>query len=176
MQFLVVIRKLPVFLIYAVDCGRTRNTIPDWGPVMTVALFLHVFCAAAWTGCILVEALYEHSIDHSPTMRRFVSVLHWRTDKYVEVPALAGVLLSGGIMLAHADMTVMLWTKVALGLTAIAFNLACVVLVARRLVAARADDFATWERLDHLQHKLGAVVLLALVGALVIGGMVLAGR
>lgn len=54
MQFLVVIRKLPVFLIYAVDCGRTCNTIPDWGPAMTIALFLHVFCAAAWTGCVLV--------------------------------------------------------------------------------------------------------------------------
>ncbi|MGE5514361.1 MAG: hypothetical protein ACM31D_00915 [Bacteroidota bacterium] len=143
---------------------------------MSLALFLHLLCIAAWTGCILVEALYEHSIDSSPTMRRFVSELHWRTDKYIEIPAFLGVLLSGGAMLHTAPMTPLLWTKVALGLVAIASNAACVWLVVKRLGTARAGDYAAWERLDHLQHKLGAVVLLTLVAALGIGGYALVGR
>lgn len=143
---------------------------------MSLPLFLHLFCIAAWTGCILVEALYEHSIDHSPAMRRFVSELHWRTDKFVEIPAFAGVLLSGGALIHAAPMTPLLWAKVAFGLLAIAANAACVWLVVRRLAAARAGDFDTWQRLDHRQHKLGAVVLLALLIALGIGVSVLASR
>lgn len=143
---------------------------------MPLALFLHLFCIAVWTGCILVEALYEHSIEPSPTMRRFISELHWRTDKYIEIPAFLGVLLSGGAMLHTASMTPLLWAKVALGLVAIACNAACVGLVVKRLDRARAGDYPAWERLDLLQHKLGAVVLLALVAALGVGGYVLVGR
>lgn len=143
---------------------------------MSLALFLHLFCIAAWTGCILVEALYEHSIDPSPAMRRFVSELHWRTDKYIEIPALLGVLLTGGAMLHSAAMTPLLWTKVALGLMAILFNAICVGLVVQRLRTARAGEFDAWQRLDYWQHKLGAVVLLTLVTALGIGGFVLVGR
>lgn len=143
---------------------------------MSLVLFAHLFCIAAWTGCILVEALYEHSIDTSVAMRRFVSELHWRTDKYIEIPAFAGVLLSGGAMVHAAPMTPLLWAKVALGLLAIAANAGCVWLVVRRLAAARAGDFARWQRLDHWQHKLGAVVLVALLAALAIGVSVLASR
>lgn len=143
---------------------------------MSFVLFLHLFCLAAWTGCILVEALYEHSIDTSPAMRRFVSELHWRTDKFIEIPTFAGVLLTGGAMIHNSAMTPLLWIKVAFGLTAILFNALCVGLVVKRLACARAGDFDTWQRLDHWQHKLGAVVLLALLVALGIGGWVLAGR
>lgn len=143
---------------------------------MAIALFLHLFCIAAWTGCILVEALYEHSIDGSPAMRRFVSELHWRTDKFIEIPAFLGVLLSGGAMIHSAPMTSLLWAKVVLGLLAIAANAACVWLVVRRLAAARRSDFHTWQRLDYWQHKLGAVVLLTLLAALGIGVSVLASR
>lgn len=29
---------------------------------MTVALFLHVFCAAVWTGCVLVALVGAHGM------------------------------------------------------------------------------------------------------------------
>lgn len=143
---------------------------------MTALLFLHIFFMAAWVGCILVEALYEHSIAPTPEMRRFVSELHWRTDTFIEIPAFLAVLLTGGALLHAAPMNGVLWTKVACGLIAIAVNTGCVWLVLARLRAARANNFATWEKLDHWQHKLGAVVLLALLAALTLGGWELAGR
>ena len=142
---------------------------------MKPVLLLHLLCIAIWLGCILVEALYEHSIDGSPVMRRFVSTLHWNTDRYIEIPAFLGVLLSGGAMVHGARLTPLLWAKITLGLVAIAFNAACVRLVIRRLKLAQAGDFAGWERIDHWQHKLGAVVLLALLGALGIGEFQLSG-
>ncbi|MCR6631587.1 MAG: hypothetical protein NVV74_16950 [Magnetospirillum sp.] len=143
---------------------------------MTFALFLHLLCVATWLGCILVEALYEHSIDDSPAMRRFISALHWKTDKFIEIPAFLGVLLTGGAMLHQAPYTPLLWTKIGLGLTAITFNAVCVWLVVKRLALADKGDFAGWEKLDHWQHKLGAVVLLALLAALVAGGALFVAR
>jgi hypothetical protein len=45
----------------------------------------------------------------------------------------------------------------------------CVGLVFARAKAAHAGDWLRFDRLDHLQHKLGAVVLLAMLGALGVG-------
>ncbi|MEJ2393747.1 MAG: hypothetical protein P8Z77_03025 [Candidatus Thiodiazotropha sp.] len=87
---------------------------------MKVALFFHLVFVSAWMSCIFVEVLYERSIDQSEAMRRFVSKLHWNTDKFVEAPAFIGVLISGTV--------------------------------------------------DHKQHHYGAVVLVTLLIALVIGG------
>lgn len=140
---------------------------------MSAVLFLHLMCAAAWLGCILVEAVCEHSIEPTPPMRLFISRMHWTTDKAIEVPALAGVLVTGGLMLGRVQPGPLLWAKIGLGLMAIVANLICVGLVVKRLRLARAGDFAGWEQVDHWQHKIGAVVLLAMVGALAIGGALL---
>ena len=137
---------------------------------MKAALFLHLVFAAAWMSCIFVEVLYERSIDQSEVMRRFISTLHWNTDKFVEAPAFMGVLITGALMLMQTEITPLVWTKVAFGLTAIIFNVICVVLVYKRLQAAKEGDFARWERVDHKQHQYGAVVLVTLLIALVIGG------
>jgi hypothetical protein len=141
---------------------------------MTPVLFLHLTLISVWLGCILVEAIYEHSIDHSDGMRLFISKLHWATDKYVEIPAFLGVLVTGSYMLTSSIMTPLLWVKVVFGMIAIIFNAICVGLVVKRLACAKAGDFKGWESLDHKQHKYGAVVLIALVIALIIGGYVLA--
>jgi len=42
---------------------------------MRVLLFLHFVLLSAWLGCILVEAIYEHSIEKTDSMRVFVSRL-----------------------------------------------------------------------------------------------------
>lgn len=141
---------------------------------MNPILFIHVTLASAWLGCILVEALYEHSIDHSDGMRVFISKLHWTTDKFIEIPAFLGVFLTGGYMLLSSNMTPLIWVKVAFGLIAVVFNAICVVLVIKRLACANSGDFKTWEILDHKQHQYGAVVLVATLLTLIIGAYVLA--
>lgn len=141
---------------------------------MTPLLFLHIVSVSVWLGCILVEAVYEHSIDASPAMRRFVSALHWTTDKWIEIPAFLGVLVTGGLMAAHVPVTPLLSVKIGFGLLAITANAVCVGLVLRRLRHAETGNFTAWEAADHRQHKIGAVVLLALLVALGIGGYRLA--
>lgn len=72
-------------------------------------------------------------------------------------------------MLSSVNPNPLLTTKIAFGLLAIATNIYCVWLVFRRAQAAQSDQQAEFTRLDHLQHKFGAVVLLAIVTALAIG-------
>jgi len=137
---------------------------------MKALLFLHLVLLSAWLGCILVEAIYEHSIEKSDGMRVFVSRLHWTTDRFIEIPAFAGVLLTGAAMAARVPMTPLLSLKILFGLIAIIFNTICVILVVKRLRYAEAGDFDAWEAIDHKQHIYGAVVLISLLLALAIGG------
>lgn len=139
---------------------------------MRILLFLHLVLLSAWLGCILVEAIYEHSIEKTDGMRIFVSRLHWTTDKFIEIPAFVGVLLTGAVMATQVAMTPLLALKILFGLIAIIFNAICVVLVMKRLRYANAADFDAWawEAIDHRQHVYGAVVLIGLLLALGIGG------
>ena len=141
---------------------------------MQLALLLHLMLAAAWISCVVVEAIYEHTIDHSLPMRKFISQLHWNTDRFVEVPAFVGVLLTGGRMLLDRSLTPLLATKIVFGLLAIVLNAVCVWLVFKRLQYARKDDYDAWERVDHLQHKLGGIVAVALLVAAGIGAYLFA--
>jgi len=137
---------------------------------MRVLLFLHLVLLSAWLGCILVEAIYEHSIEKTDGMRVFVSRLHCTTDRFVEIPAFVGVLVTGAAMATQVPMTPLLTLKILFGLIAIIFNAICVVLVVRRLRHAEAADFQAWDTVDHKQHVYGAVVLISLLLALGIGG------
>jgi len=60
-------------------------------------------------------------------------------------------------------------------LLAIAANIYCVSLVFRRHRHALRGDWPAFERADHLQHKIGAVVLLGILGALGLGLALFAG-
>ena len=138
---------------------------------MKTLLFLHLVLVSVWLGCVVVEAIYEHSIEPDATMRIFVSRLHWTTDKSVEVPAFTGVLLTGAIMATQVPMTPLLALKILCGVIAIVFNAICVILVMKRLRYADAENFdvQAWEAVDAKQHIYGAVVLLGLLLALGIG-------
>ncbi len=143
---------------------------------MSLMLVLHLTFAGARLGCILVEVAFEHGSAGGGDMRLYISKLHWSVDKLIEIPAFAGVAATGGILLAGAAMTPLLWAKTAFGAIAILFNIACVWLVRARLGHALSGDAQAWERADYWQHKLGAVVLIAMLLALGIGAYAAAGR
>ena len=73
--------------------------------------------------------------------------------------------MAGGV-----EFSPLLLLKIAAGLLAIGFNIYCVYLVRERLKAGEAGDFVRWVALDHSQHRHGAVVFVALLAALGIGG------
>ncbi len=96
--------------------------------------------------------------------------LHVRVDKMVEIPAILGVLISGLLMhLQGARSGVTYQIMLVAGGIAIAANLYCVWLVFTRRDAAVASNWQRFEALDHQQHKVGAVVLIGVLVALVAG-------
>lgn len=136
----------------------------------SVLLPLHLTFVGIWLGCVLTEALFERALLGKGRAQELILVaLHKRVDLIVEIPAFAGVLITGAFMFSSASASPLLSTKIALGLLAIATNIYCVWLVFRRAAAANSEHWAEFERLDHLQHKFGALVLLAIVAALAVG-------
>lgn len=136
----------------------------------SVLLPLHLAFVGIWLGCVITEALFERALLGKGRAQELILVaLHKRVDLVVEIPAFIVVLVTGAAMLSSVNPNPLLTTKIAFGLLAIATNIYCVWLVFRRAQAAQSDQQAEFTRLDHLQHKFGAVVLLAIVAALAIG-------
>lgn len=136
----------------------------------SVLLPLHLAFVGIWLGCVITEALFERALLGKGRAQELILVaLHKRVDLVVEIPAFIVVLVTGAAMLSSVNPNPLLTTKIAFGLLAIATNIYCVWLVFRRAQAAQSDQQAEFTRLDHLQHKFGAVVLLAIVTALAIG-------
>lgn len=131
----------------------------------------HASFATLWLGCILTEALFERALlleGHDG--RLTLAHLHVRVDKIIEIPAICGVFFTGLIMfLQGSHSSPAFHTMLGAGLIAIAANLYCVMLVFQRRDAAVLADWPRFDALDHRQHKVGAVVLVGVLVALVSG-------
>lgn len=137
---------------------------------------LHLTFVGLWLGCVLTEALFERALlGQGRDKELILAVLHKRVDTFIEIPAFALVLATGALLLAGAPPSALLHAKVGLALLAIAANVYCVYLVFRRHRHALRGDWPAFERADHLQHKIGAVVLLGILGALGLGLALFAG-
>lgn len=132
---------------------------------------IHLTFAALWIGCVLTEALFERALlagDRASHL--LLARLHARVDLLVEIPAFTGVLLTGIILSTQTHSgSIAIKIMMLCGLCAIITNVYCVWLVFQRRRAAVQADWARFDRLDHLQHKFGALVLLFAVAALIAG-------
>ncbi len=137
---------------------------------MNALLPLHLLAVGLWLGCVLTEVAFERALlGKGRAQEALLADLHRRVDVFIEVPAFVLVLGTGIFMWPNTPGGVMLHAKIGFGLLAIAANVYCVWLVLRRAKAAhdgRWDDFA-W--IDRQQHRYGAVVLVAMLVAIVLG-------
>ncbi len=121
-------------------------------------------------GCVLTEIFFERTLlGQGRECDLLLARLHRNVDLYVEIPAFAGVFVTGGLLLSGTSFPALLWVKIVCATLAVAANIFCVRLVFRRLEEARAGNWPAFARVDRRQHRVGAVVLLGLVAALVMG-------
>ena len=137
----------------------------------TILIAAHASFSALWLGCILTEALFERALlPKGQDGRLTLAHLHVRVDKIVELPAIFGVLFTGLFMLLEGGRGGLAFhTMLGAGVLAVTANLYCVWLVFQRRDAAVSGNWQRFQSLDHLQHKLGAVVLIGVLAALVAG-------
>lgn len=137
----------------------------------SLLLALHLVFAAVWLGCILTEALFERALlagDQAAHLA--LARFHVRVDNLIEVPAILAVLASGLALFSQSwPRTSSFYVMASAGVAAIGLNVFCVWLVYRRRSAASSGAWAEFARLDHIQHKAGAGVLLLVLVALVAG-------
>ncbi len=136
----------------------------------SVLLPIHIAFVGVWLGCVITEALFERALLGKGREQELSLVaLHKRVDLVVEIPAFVVVLITGLMMYPVSSITGLIHAKIAFGLVAIAVNAYCVWLVFKRATAATTDNWDEFTRLDHKQHKYGAIVLIAIIVALCIG-------
>jgi len=141
----------------------------------SLLLPLHLLSIGIWLGCVMTEGLFERALlGKGREQELTLAALHKRVDIFIEVPAILLVLVTGGLLLRNAAGGNLLYLKVALGLFAIAANAYCVRLVFRRLTHATTGEWQSFDKIDHLQHKVGAAVLVGILAALAIGLYLLA--
>ena len=132
---------------------------------------LHFGFAAVWLGCVVTEALFERALlagDRESHLT--LADLHARVDLFIEVPAIAIVVATGVYLWLQGNPSGPgFYVMLTMGLIAIIANSYCVWLVFRRRHVAHLGDWSEFDRLDHQQHKVGAVVLIGLLAAIVSG-------
>ncbi|MBI3229887.1 MAG: hypothetical protein HYZ45_06825 [Burkholderiales bacterium] len=131
---------------------------------------IHLIFVGLWLGCVLTEALFERALlGQGRTQEKILVRLHQRVDVWIEIPAFCIVLVTGALLLATAPASALLHAKIGFALLAIIANVYCVWLVFRRAKAAETEQWQEFAALDHLQHKIGAIVLLGILAAMGIG-------
>jgi hypothetical protein len=111
----------------------------------------HLVVICAWGGLVMGEVLLELSARDSSAQAHAARVHFW-IDLVIELPLLISVLVTGTILTVRAwPLTPLHLVKLAFASAAIAFNLACVVLVVIRH-RLRADErvVARYSRLVRL--------------------------
>jgi len=137
----------------------------------TSILFFHVGFACVWLGCVVTEGLFERALLAGDRSAHLVLAdLHVRVDKFIEIPARLIVFFAGVWLWFHAASNgVAFYSMLTAGFIAIVANVYCVLLVFKRQGAAHAGDWDEFDRLNHLQHKIGAILLVGILVALVAG-------
>lgn len=133
-------------------------------------IFAHLIFVGIWLGCVITEALFERALlGQGHDKEKILSKLHVKVDLFVEIPAFVLTAVTGAYLLGATNFDIALFAKIGFGVLAILLNIYCVYLVFERDKAAQNDDWLRFEKLDHIQHKAGAGVLIFIVLAIIAG-------
>lgn len=142
--------------------GRTK--------IHALLLPLHLTFVGIWLGCVLAEALFERALLGQGRDKEFIlSALHKRVDIFIEIPAFTVVVATGAMLLATATKGPIFYAKLGFALLAAVTNIYCVYLVFKRHKLAAQGNWQAFEAVDHLQHKMGAIVFVGIIFAMGLG-------
>ncbi len=92
----------------------------------------HFLVLGTWLGVVLTELVFEAAGARSEALRRAATAFHGAVDRYLEIPLLVGVVLTGLGLMSGVELDGAMQIKIACGLGAVGINGACAVAVFRR--------------------------------------------
>ena len=132
-------------------------------------LIFHWIVVGLWVGCVVIETIAELYSRRYSQPENPIAAWHWRVDQYVEIPTLILVTVSGILLLDSAIWTSLLTLKVLFGAAAVVLNGFCVLLVYRRYQSQLAGDTPGYHSADTNHNRVGTLVILCLILALITG-------
>ena len=138
---------------------------------MNAILFIHLITIGIWAGCVATEAVLEIVLEKQPPHESGLALIHAKIDRFVEIPAIAVALATGGHMLhQQTSWDSLLIAKVSLGMSAVVLNTIAAFTVQRRLQCLKVNDMAGYELFNRWHERIGIGCVLSIVGAIAIGG------
>jgi hypothetical protein len=103
----------------------------------------HIIFLGLWGGLVMVEIAFEAQMFRGRMDEKSVAGLHRITDRFIELPILAAVFLTGWLLWEQTGFDQALLPKILFGLGAVLVNVICYVIVEIRaseaLRAANSD-------------------------------------
>jgi len=125
----------------------------------------HLALVALWVGAVMVESTVEALGERGDLEISAVARIHQMADRFIEVPALIGIIITGLALWARTGWSPDLAPKVAFGAVAVVANFVCVVLVERR-----ARGIGDPRRATVMLFAFGPVIVPCALAAVYLGG------
>lgn len=142
---------------------------------MNIFLFIHLIALGIWAGCVLTEVVLELVLEKLPPESSNLARLHAMIDRFVEIPAILLVAITGGMLLQSAYWDTLLQVKVGLGVTAVFLNTVAAFTVQRRYQSLLSGNEQGYDFWNLWHERIGIGCVLSITGAIVVGGYRLVG-
>jgi len=140
---------------------------------MNPILFIHFMAIGIWAGCIATEIVCELDQKDVEPRDSYIASLHWKIDKYVEIPAILLTLLTGFTLLQQSPFawTLLLKIKITAGLAAALFNIVAAYTIYQRYRYFSLNDEQQYKKYHKLHDTIGIGCVIFLSIAIIAGGM-----
>lgn len=128
---------------------------------MDILILLHLTSLSFWLGVVSVEFIFERAcIEKSAVVR-----LHKLTDRYVELPIITVVFLTGLLLWKRVDWSLNYLPKVLVGSGAVFSNVICYYFVEKR-----TSQKESYKRYSRFLYKLTLLGVVCFIIAFILGG------
>lgn len=138
---------------------------------MSSILFIHLLALGIWAGCVATEAVCELDQKYAKLKESYIASLHWKIDKFVEIPAIIITCFTGLIMLPDVTWTLLLSIKMLAGVSAVILNTVASYTVYQRYKYYSQNDEEQYLRYHKLHEYIGIGCVVSLAIAIFAGGL-----
>ncbi len=99
---------------------------------MNALVAAHIIFLGLWGGLVVTEIVFETQMFRGKLDEKAIAGLHRITDRFIELPVLVAVLVTGWLLWEQTGFDQQLLPKVLFGLGAVLANVICYIIVELR--------------------------------------------